>query len=161
MFELPLSGWYWQMTRADDKPEVRTSRSLWDRQACRELDDDSATQTSTGSRQGYVQGPEDQKLRLLERPIDLGDDGRFTVAVAGDALEIDEEVRGFDRALFLTFAALAVGLLLTTMFQVRFGLGAAEADFRGAGGDPLAAAPSGSKASFRSRSRRLRARPMR
>jgi signal transduction histidine kinase len=31
-------------------------------------------------------------------------------------------VRSFDRALILTFAALTIGLLLATMFQVRFGL---------------------------------------
>src|SRR5687767_14317253 len=31
LFELPLSGWYWQVTRQDTtKPEVRASRSLWD-----------------------------------------------------------------------------------------------------------------------------------
>ena len=27
LFELPLSGWYWQVTRADE-PDVRSSRSL-------------------------------------------------------------------------------------------------------------------------------------
>src|SRR5260221_9362196 len=32
LFELPLSGWYWQITRTDsEKPEVRASRSLWDK----------------------------------------------------------------------------------------------------------------------------------
>ncbi|HZL62839.1 MAG TPA: sensor histidine kinase, partial [Pseudolabrys sp.] len=31
LFELPLSGWYWQVTRLDpDKHDVRASRSLWD-----------------------------------------------------------------------------------------------------------------------------------
>ncbi|MFZ0673351.1 MAG: sensor histidine kinase, partial [Pseudolabrys sp.] len=31
LFELPLSGWYWQVTRLDPaKTEVRASRSLWD-----------------------------------------------------------------------------------------------------------------------------------
>src|ERR1700694_3415679 len=31
LFELPLSGWYWQVTRLDTpKPGVRASRSLWD-----------------------------------------------------------------------------------------------------------------------------------
>src|ERR1700677_4923043 len=31
LFELPLSGWYWQVTRLDAvKPEVHSSRSLWD-----------------------------------------------------------------------------------------------------------------------------------
>ena len=32
LFELPLSGWYWQVTRTDgDKPDTRSSRSLWDK----------------------------------------------------------------------------------------------------------------------------------
>jgi signal transduction histidine kinase len=44
------------------------------------------------------------------------------VSVAGDASEIDEEIVTFDRTLAMTFAALAVVLLLTTLFQVRFGL---------------------------------------
>jgi hypothetical protein len=31
LFELPLSGWYWQVTRLNaQKPDVRSSRSLWD-----------------------------------------------------------------------------------------------------------------------------------
>ena len=31
LFDLPLSGWYWQVTRLDTpKPELRASRSLWD-----------------------------------------------------------------------------------------------------------------------------------
>src|SRR5690349_5424729 len=31
LFELPLSGWYWQVTRLDtSRPEIRSSRSLWD-----------------------------------------------------------------------------------------------------------------------------------
>src|SRR5712671_4528253 len=31
LFELPLSGWYWQITRLDPgKPDLRASRSLWD-----------------------------------------------------------------------------------------------------------------------------------
>lgn len=120
LFELPLSGWYWQVTRIDKgKPEVRASRSLWDGGLPR-LDEDKPT--STGPRQGYVQGPEEQKLRLAERIIDLGKDGRFRVAVAGDAAEIDEEILAFDHALEITFGALALVLLLTTTFQVRFGL---------------------------------------
>jgi signal transduction histidine kinase len=59
---------------------------------------------------------------VVERTIDLGDEGRFLVAVAGDASEIDEETRGFDRALLITFAVLGFVLLLITTFQVRFGL---------------------------------------
>ncbi len=122
LFELPLSGWYWQVTRTDrDKPEVRSSRSLWDG-GLPHLQELGMPEGLGGSREGYVQGAEDQRLRLIERPIDLGEDGRFLVAVAGDAAEIDDEIRAFDQALVATFGVLAAVLLLTTMFQVRFGL---------------------------------------
>jgi signal transduction histidine kinase len=120
LFELPLSGWYWQVMRIDgSKAETYASRSLWDQNLPRL--DEVATGTD-GLRRSYVQGPEDQKLRLVERVIDLGDDGRFLVAVGGDAAEIEDEILSFDRALAVTFAVLAAVLLLTTMFQVRFGL---------------------------------------
>ncbi len=76
----------------------------------------------TARAQGYVDGPEDQRLRLVERTIDFGDDGHYLVAVAGNAAEIADETRSFDQALIITFALLAAVLLLTTMFQVRFGL---------------------------------------
>jgi signal transduction histidine kinase len=122
LFELPLSGWYWQVTRLDpDKHDVRSSRSLWDG-GLPHLQDYGVAADANGSREGYVDGPEDQRLRLVERNIDLGDEGHYLVAVAGDAAEIAEETRSFDRALVVTFAILAVVLLLTTMFQVRFGL---------------------------------------
>jgi signal transduction histidine kinase len=122
LFELPLSGWYWQVTRLDSaKAEVRSSRSLWD-STLPHLEALGISPSADGARQGYVDGPEDQRLRLVERTIDLGDDGRFLVAVAGDAAEIDDEIRGFDRALLITFSVLGIVLLLITTFQVRFGL---------------------------------------
>jgi signal transduction histidine kinase len=122
LFELPLSGWYWQVTRTDPgKNDVRASRSLWDG-GLPHLQDLGIAAGADGSRQGYVNGPEDQKLRLVERNIDLGDEGHYLVAVAGDAAEITDETRSFDQALAITFSILLVVLLLTTMFQVRFGL---------------------------------------
>jgi signal transduction histidine kinase len=121
LFELPLSGWYWQVTRLDTKtPEVHSSRSLWDSNLPKLADDHSAG--TTEYRQGYAQGPEEQKLRIVERNIDLGSDGRYLISVAGDASEIDDETGSFDRAIGMTFAALTVALLLTTVLQVRFGL---------------------------------------
>lgn len=122
LFELPLSGWYWQVTRIDGKKkDVRSSRSLWDGQLP-QLQQPQTSAEAGETREGYVQGPEDQKLRLIERMIDLGEDGRFLVAVAGDATEIDDETDAFYQALAITFGALTVVLILTTMFQVRFGL---------------------------------------
>jgi signal transduction histidine kinase len=122
LFELPLSGWYWQVTRTDgDKPDIRASRSLWDKKLPK-LEEQGNELTAAGIRIGYVEGPEGQTLRMVERPVDLGADGKYLVMVAGDASEIFEETRAFDYYLGGTFAALSIVLVLTTIFQVRFGL---------------------------------------
>ena len=122
LFDLPLSGWYWEVVRTDpDKEDVRASRSLWDKRLPK-LEDQGIELSSSGVRVGYVDGPEGQTLRMAERPVDLGADGKYRVTVAGDATEIFDETRAFDYYLGGTFAALTVGLLLTTLFQVRFGL---------------------------------------
>jgi len=122
LFDLPLSGWYWQTTRLNAaKPEVKSSRSLWDG-GLPHLEDLNVPTGPDGTRRRYVTGPEDQRLRLVERTADLGEEGRYLVAVAGDAQEIEDEAQSFDRAIAITFGVLAVVLLLTTMFQVQFGL---------------------------------------
>jgi signal transduction histidine kinase len=122
LFDLPLSGWYWQVTRLDrSPPEVRASRSLWDGKLP-QLADVGVSASGAGTRQGYAEGPEGQQLRMIERTIDFGDDGRYLIAVAGDASEIDEEMYFFNGILLTTLGALGVVLLLITTFQVRFGL---------------------------------------
>lgn len=122
LFELPLSGWYWQITRFDSETnETRASRSLWDKKLPK-LEEQGIELTPAGIRLGYVDGPEGQNLRVVERPVDLGADGKYLVTVAGDASEISEETRTFDYYLAGTFAALSIVLVLTTIFQVRFGL---------------------------------------
>jgi signal transduction histidine kinase len=122
LFELPLSGWYWQVTRIDrGRPEIISSRSLWDRTLPQLSEQDSEVEPD-GSRKSYVQGPEDQRLRLIERNVDLGDEGRYQIAVGGEAAELYDEIFAFNRALATTFGLLAAVLLLTTLFQVRFGL---------------------------------------
>lgn len=122
LFELPLSGWYWRMERTDgDKPEVRASRSLWD-VTLPKLEEMGIELDQSGVRLAYVKGPDDQHLRMVERPVDLGIEGKYLASVAGDATEIDDETWSFNTYLAATFSALTVGLLLTTIFQVRFGL---------------------------------------
>jgi len=122
LFELPLSGWYWQVVRLDDaNPQILSSRSLWDGTLPR-LSDQNVATADDGTRKAYADGPEDQRLRMIEREIDLGDGGRYMVAIGGDASEIDDEIALFEFALLITFLLLAAVLLLTTLFQVRFGL---------------------------------------
>src|SRR5262245_4295592 len=57
-FDLPLSGWYWQSTRLNaPKPEVRSSRSLWDT-GLPHLDQ-SIPASDDGTRAAYVTGPDE------------------------------------------------------------------------------------------------------
>src|SRR5215831_2524475 len=121
-FDLPLSGWYWQYVRLNaPKPEVHSSRSLWDAGLPR-LPESIPIRDEDGTRRGYVTGPEDHRLRMIERTVDYGEDVRYLVTVAIDSQEIDDETHAFNRTITVTFVILAAVLLLTTMFQVRFGL---------------------------------------
>src|SRR5947209_9330782 len=53
LFELPLSGWYWQVTRTDgDKPDIKSSRSLWDKKLPK-LEDHGVELSASGIRIGY------------------------------------------------------------------------------------------------------------
>lgn len=121
-FDLPLTGWYWQITRLDgDRPSVRASRSLVGGQLPRLLDQAIAP-NSRGLRESYVSGPDDRLLRILEREIDVGEDGRFAVAVAAPADEIEGDIQDFRFALTMTFLLLGLVLVASTLVQVRFGL---------------------------------------
>jgi signal transduction histidine kinase len=120
-FELPLSGWYWQVARPNAKPdEVRSSKSLFAGQL--------PSLSPTGNepfgqiRRAYGKAPDERALRIIERDIDLGEDGRFVIRVAGPADEIEAAVRGFLFALTVTFALLGLALGFTTLLQIRFGL---------------------------------------
>ncbi|MCO5092560.1 ATP-binding protein [Bosea sp. (in: a-proteobacteria)] len=121
-FDLPLTGWYWQITRLDgDRPNVRASRSLVGGQLPRLLDQ-AIQPNSRGLHESYVLGPDDRRLRILEREIDVGEDGRFIVAVAAPADEIEGDIQDFRFALAMTFLLLGIALVASTLVQVRFGL---------------------------------------
>jgi signal transduction histidine kinase len=119
-FELPLSGWYWQVARPNAVPgEIRSSKSLFGGQ----LPNLASGDNRFGQiRRGYGRAPDERSLRIIERDIDLGEDGRYIIRVAGPADEIDAAVRDFIFALTVTFALLGIGLGFTTLLQIRFGL---------------------------------------
>ncbi len=121
-FDLPLSGWYWQIIRLDgERPTIRASRSLVGGQLPKLLDQ-PIPPNARGIRESYISGPDDRSLRILEREIDVGEDGRFTVAVAAPSDELDADIRDFRFALTMTFVLLGLALVASTIVQVRFGL---------------------------------------
>ena len=121
-FELPLSGWYWQVGRPGAPlRDIRASKSLFGGDIP-SLVTEGGDQRIGEIRKGYRRGPEDRFLRILERDVDLGEDGRFVIRVAGPADDIDVDVRRFTFALTVTFTLLGLLLGLTTLLQIRFGL---------------------------------------
>ncbi len=119
-FELLQSGWYWQITRLDGAaPNVRTSRSLF----ASRLPKLTAVQADPdGRRRGDVDGPDGKPLRMLEREIDAGDQGRYLVQVAATTQSVDGQVALFEFDLGVTFIFLGLLLVAAMAFQARYGL---------------------------------------
>ena len=119
-FELAFSGWYWQITRTDvNPPEIRASKSLF----ATRLPQLVAVGNDPGAiLSGYAVGPGGHEVRMIQREIDAGDDGRFLVQVAAPADAIQGQERSFETALAATFLALALALIGSTALAVRFGL---------------------------------------
>ena len=121
-FDFPLSGWYWQVSRyRGGLEEMKASASLFDWTLPRLAEQDPEGDLSV-EWESYVDGPDDQRLRLIERVVTLPSAERVVVAVAGDATDIEREMAGFNRALVLNFLVLGLGLVAVASFQVRWGL---------------------------------------
>lgn len=121
LFFIPASGWYWQITRLSDPQERKASRSSPE-EGFPTLESLKVAQSYGGLRQAYLPGPDGQRLRAVERFLDLGEDGRFLLFIAGDSFEIEDEVSDFNDALLLTFAFIGLAFMATVWFQVRYGL---------------------------------------
>ena len=121
-FELPGSGWYWQITRLDDQThEIKASRSLFAGKLPK-LSDVGVAAEAGGFRRGFAQGPDGRTLRIVERVIDVGDTGIYLVQVAASREEMEDQIARFRLELTIAFAALAIALAIGAAFQVRFGL---------------------------------------
>lgn len=121
-FELPGSGWYWQITRMDDSAhEIKASRSLFANRLPK-LADLNVPAGVGGSRRGYALGPDGRRLRIVERVIDAGDTGIYLVQVAASSEEMEQQIERFQMELTIAFAALAIALAVVAAVQVRFGL---------------------------------------
>jgi len=119
-FNLQGSGWYWEVSRADGGV-FKASRSLFG-QTLPKLGESVPFERFQPWRRGYVALSDDRRLRVIERPIDLGEDGQFVVSVAAESSEIENDIREFQLALGLTFLVLGAALVGSTWIQVNYGL---------------------------------------
>lgn len=118
-FHRPLSGQYWQVER-DGRPILR-SRSLWDETLVLrpELPERGL------SRSGEATGPQQTRLVMVERLIELPAPAAATlrIAVAGQSQVIDTARREFAGAVGLSL--LVLGLLLAAASRLQVGAGLA------------------------------------
>ncbi|MFV0371622.1 MAG: ATP-binding protein, partial [Azonexus sp.] len=121
----PYSGLYWQidaMPGADAPAQhaLRRSRSLWD--STLRVPQDGL---GDGERHTHrVSGPNGETLRLSERIFRLAEHPQapLRLIVATDEKWLQQPVHELRMPLFISLGALAGGLLLAALFQVRAGL---------------------------------------
>lgn len=119
-FALPLSGWYWTVSRPDDGRIAVASRSLaGDTLALPDsFRDEGPSRPETAS----ITGPDGEPLRLVSREFRLPGGTRYRVTVAGDTTEVQREVASFGTRVALTLFVLGVGLVAAIVAQVKIGL---------------------------------------
>jgi len=125
VFTIPFSGWYWQIKPLEGAAErpLFVSDSLLDQQL-KLPSQEGATPDQHLIRRAYAPGPQDQRLRVVEREIKPAgaQSAPYSYAVAGDAVEIDKDLAEFRIMLIAALGVLGLGLVVATLFQVRFGL---------------------------------------
>jgi len=116
-FDLPFSGWYWQIRAGD--------RTLAQSQSAGPLQGAGLPELAVAASDGAfdLMGPGNAKLRAVARTVRLpGAEDAVTVLVAGPHAEIDQEVYAFGVQLALALGSLGIAFLLATVLQVRYGL---------------------------------------
>lgn len=125
LFEVPQSGWYWQIKPLDDgRTPTLVSASLATARLPSPYERKFPTD-DTGTRWMNVPGPNDEPIRIVELIGSLGhEDGqpKYSIIVAGPLDWLDELVRNFRYRLSVALTLAGLGLVAVTLFQVRFGL---------------------------------------
>ncbi|MEZ5831240.1 MAG: sensor histidine kinase [Dongiaceae bacterium] len=114
-FDLPFSGWYWQISIGD--------RTLAQSTSAGPLQGADGLLISAVDGVSDTTGPGNAELRAVARDVRLPDgDKTVRVIVAGPHAEIDQEVLAFGIQVALALGALGLAFLLATALQVRYGL---------------------------------------
>ena len=123
LFEVPISGYYWQMQPADGKAGRRLvsnslATSVLPSPIVRKIKPDD-----NGYRWLDVEGPDSQPLRVLELLHRFGDEesGRmYSIAVAARVDWPGARAAGFAGSIAMALAIVAIGILIATYIQIRF-----------------------------------------
>jgi len=118
-FDRVYSGLYYQIRAGKSAGQI--SRSLFDKEI------NPVNEAAKGPLTwGSAAGPENQRLRVLSRRVDLtpdnSGDADYTFLVAGDQSQVDRQTREFNTTLFWSFLLLGLGLIAAILVQVKVGL---------------------------------------
>jgi signal transduction histidine kinase len=114
-FDLPFSGWYWQVSAGN--------RTLAQSPSAGPLQGADGLAIPAADGFSDTVGPGDIELRAVARDVRLpGIEEAVRIVVAGPHAEIDQEVLAFGIQLALALGALGLAFLLATALQVRYGL---------------------------------------
>ena len=121
-FELPLKGWYWQVTRTDVTPrETVTSHSLFTEQLPK-LPASLSGSELAGIHGGEVEGPGGDRLYMVQTRTNVRDAGVYLLQVAASLDEIEPRIARFRFILIGAFTLLGMALAAAAAIQVRVGL---------------------------------------
>jgi len=114
-FDLPFSGWYWQVSAG--------ARTLAQSASAGPLRGTDGLPISAFDGAADWIGPGNVELRAVARAVRLpGSEAPIRVVVMGPHSEIDQEVLAFGIQLALALGGLGIAFLLATALQVRYGL---------------------------------------
>ncbi|MDR1828424.1 MAG: sensor histidine kinase N-terminal domain-containing protein [Methylobacteriaceae bacterium] len=127
LFDLPQSGWYWEISRDGGRVEDNLrSNSLGDAHLILPPDwgVDTRDENARVSVRGYGTAPDGERVRIIEADVQfrVRDNGFYRVYVAGPASEITIVSNRFLYMLIATFSLLGLGWVITTFVQIRYGL---------------------------------------
>ena len=118
-FDLPLHGWYWQVTSKPDSEVLATSPSLVGERL--EALPAGDAYSDGPARSGGLIGPNQDYLRAVEYDI-VFEDSAYAVVVAAETSSVDNEVAAFRNNLLVTFGIFGIGLIAAIFIQVKIGL---------------------------------------
>lgn len=121
-YDIPLSGFYWQIEEDGDEAggETLRSRSLWDFIIAYDPPPDAA-----GAVNFTTPGPAGQSLSAIAQAVSFqlaGGDRAYRIIVAQDRSVLDESITKFGRDLVIALIVLGAALVAAAIAQVGLGL---------------------------------------
>lgn len=126
LFEVSRSGWYWQIKPVDGQDtETLASASLGPARLTSPYGLGYPVDPETSTRWRNDVGPSGERVRIVEVLDSLRHDPdgpRYSIIVAGPLEWFETSVVNFRNRLTVALALVGSGLILITLFQIRFGL---------------------------------------